>query len=578
MDAILGYLRHAPTATLFLCLAAGYLLGRLRVGQIELGGVCGTLVVALLIGQIGVRVDDGVKEVAFALFIFALGFGAGPQFFANLTIGSWRVALLAFIEVTLAVGLVLGATWLLQLDRGTAGGLLAGAATESAVVGTAGEALARLDLSPDDVNRLQANVATTYSITYLFGLVTIVLFTTQLAPRLLRVNLQEEAAALWARLEGDEGPQPGHTAALPDLVGRLYRIPPRHTHDSHDSRDPDDTRPRTVADIEDASGGGLTVERVRRGTRLLEPTPGLRLHTGDRVLIVGRRDAMVAAAPSLGHEIPAEEGLDLPMESRQIYLNRREVDRLTIADLRARADASVRHGVYIQRVTRGSRAMPALAHTMLHQGDVITLYGAPHDLDRATKALGFKVTPSDKTDLVLLGAGIVCGTLIGGVTIPVGGIPVSLGTGGGCLIAGLLAGWWRARRATGGTLPPAAVTLLKDFGLAAFIAVLGLSAGAHALELITRYGIALPVTGILVSFVPALTSLLVGRYLLHLDVPILLGGIAGQQASTPAISAIVTSAGNSTPLLGYTVTYALANVLLPLAGPLVVNLAGLIAP
>jgi len=154
-----------------------------------------------------------------------------------------------------------------------------------------------------------------------------------------------------------------------------------------------------------------------------------------------------------------------------------------------------------------------------------------------------------------------------------GGIDLTLGTGGGCLLAGLLFGWIRSRYPLIGSLPSAAAQILKDFGLCTFIAAVGLSAGADALRLIREFGIALPLAGIVITLGPALASLFIGRWLLKLEVPMLLGAIAGQQCSTPAISALVGVTGNATPVIGYTITYALSNVLLPLLGPLVVGLA-----
>ncbi len=565
MDPIWDYLRRTPEAALFLCLASGYALGRLRVREIQLGGICGTLIVALLVGQIGVQVDAGVKNVAFALFIFALGFSAGPQFFSNLNANSLRVGVLSIIEVIVATSLVLAATALLHLDRGTAAGLLAGAATESAVVGTAGEAIGRLPLPPDEIERLQANVATTYTITYLFGLITIVLFTTQAAPRLLGISLPDEARKLWTQYAGGDELARDQTPAMPDLVGRLYLIRKDGAIDEDGM---------TVDALEDAMRANITIERIRRGARDLTPFPALRLRAGDRILVVGRREALVAAAPLLGRELPAETGMELALEARRVFITRKDVDGLTVDALRALADKRVRHGVYLQALTRADRAVPLLPHTVLRRGDVVTLYGAPVDLDRATAELGYRITQTDSTDLVLLGFGIVVGMLIGSIVVPVAGVPISLGTGGGALVSGLVLGWLRARRPTSSALPPAAAMLLKDLGLATFIAVLGLSAGPHALDLIRSYGLTLPVVGVLVSLVPALVSLFVGHAVLKLAAPVLIGGIAGQQASTPAISAVLTSAGNSTPLLGYTVTYALSNVFLPLTGPLIVALAG----
>ena len=213
------------------------------------------------------------------------------------------------------------------------------------------------------------------------------------------------------------------------------------------------------------------------------------------------------------------------------------------------------------------------AATELNRGDVLTLVGAKADVLRGARRLGYLLPATLKTDFVYLGLGVLIGMAIGRLSGTFGGVTLALGTGGGCLLSGLLFGWIRSHYPVIGSLPPAAAQILKDFGLATFIAAVGLSAGPDAIKLVREYGLALPVAGILMVLVPGLLSLWIGRMFLKLDAPMLLGAIAGQQCSTPAISALVGVTGNSTPVIGYTITYALSNILLPLMGPVVVGLA-----
>jgi putative transport protein len=214
--------------------------------------------------------------------------------------------------------------------------------------------------------------------------------------------------------------------------------------------------------------------------------------------------------------------------------------------------------------------LPPLPGTVIRTGDVVTLTGAPRDLDRAISVLGRLVPKTDVTDFVYLGLGVTLGILIGRLAVHVGGVPISLGTGGGCLLTGLLFGWLHSRRPTLGNFPPAAAQYAKDLGLATFIAATGLSVGPQAAALIGQYGLLLPLAGILTVFIPATISLFLGHRWLKIDAPVLVGAIAGQQCSTPAGTAVVEKVGNSVPMIGYTVTYALSNVALPLVGPLVV--------
>ncbi|MFJ4289171.1 aspartate-alanine antiporter [Cupriavidus sp. NPDC089707] len=551
-----------PEIALFLALAVGHAIGAIRFGPFQLGGICGTLIAALVIGQSGVKLDDDVKNVAFAVFIFALGFTGGPQFFANVG-REWRIGLLSLVEVFVLLALLAIAVPLLRLDQGTAAGLLAGAATESAVIGTASEAIARLGIPAEQVRVLQTNIVTAYSVTYLFGLVSIVLFTSQLAPWLLRVNLRESAAQLWQKLGGENDMGDAQRSALPLLVGRLLRV--------------ERIAGKTVIDAERTVQLGVTIRRIRRGGDTFRPAPDEILRDGDVILAVGRRDAMVDFARNVGTELPEEPGMDAVQAEQDVLLTRKEVAGLSLARLRQVADVGLARGVYIQRITRMEHRIPTLASTVLRRGDVLTLSGPQEAVQRVVPELGYLVTPTVKTDFVFLGVGVLLGMLLGALSVKVGQADLTLGTGGGCLVSGLAFGWLRARAPVVGSLPSPAAEILKDFGLATFIAAVGLSAGPDAVTLVREYGLILPVAGILVSVVPAAISLAIGHWWLKLETPILLGAVAGQHCSTPTIMALTNTAGNGTPVIGYTITYAISNVLLPLLGPIAVAMAGALA-
>jgi putative transport protein len=552
-------LRSQPEIALFASLALGYFIGSFKIGPIQLGGVCGTLIVALLLGQTGARLAPDLKNIAFALFIFALGFTGGPQFFANIGRG-WRYGLLSIVEIVSVLILIMLAVLVLRLDAGTAAGLLAGAATESAVIGTASEAISKLGFAEAETARLQANIVTAYSVSYLFGLVTIVLFTSQFAPLLLRVNLREEAERVWHKLGGDGALDEGQRMGAPALVGRAFRVGP--------------AAGLSIGTLEQRYGSNLTVEQVDRNGASVPIAPGLLLAADDLVLVAGRREALVAAAAAIGTEVADARFGALPVERVDVVLTRREAHGQSVAQLREQAAPEQGRGVYIAAVTRLETRIPALPGTELNRGDVLTLVGAKADVARGARQLGYVLPPTQKTDFVYLGLGVLAGMAIGHLGGRIGGVSVALGTGGGCLLSGLLFGWIRSRYPLIGSLPSAAAQILKDFGLATFIAAVGLSAGPDAIKLVREYGVALPFVGILMVLIPGLLSLWIGRMFLKLDAPMLLGAIAGQQCSTPAISALVGVTGNSTPVIGYTITYALSNILLPLMGPLVVGLAG----
>ncbi|MBD0707869.1 MULTISPECIES: aspartate-alanine antiporter [unclassified Streptomyces] len=559
----MGVLRDHPELALFLCLAAGYLLGKLRVGPITLGGICGTLIVSLLLGAWSkVVVSDDVKTIFFALFIFSLGYLAGPQFFANLNRESLRFFALCLIEVVCVVGIALGLAKGFDLDVGTAAGILAGAATESAVVGTATEAIGKLsDLTQQQIAQYQGHVATAYTVCYLFGLVTIVIYTSQIMPMMMRIDLREASRALWEKMRGGSGGlDSDEREALPNMVGRTFLV----THADGVS----------VGEVERSLGGRVTVESVKRGSKVLTPPPpDFELTLSDLVLAVGRRAQVIGAWRVIGPETPAVPGLDTPLATTQVSLTDRGAVGKSLDALSKEHPEFASGGVYVTDVLRNDQHLPATPETVVARGDVLTLVGARSGLGRLASKIG-AVVKNDATDFIYLGLGIVCGSLLGQVVVRFGSVPMSLGTGGGCLISGLLFGWFRSRTQTFGAFPPQAATTLKDMGLAIFIACTGLVSGPQAWPLLKEYGALLPFAGIAMVLVPATLSLFVGRKLLRIEKPLLIGAIAGQQCSTPAITSITQVAQSSVPMLGYTVTYTLSNFLLPLTGPLLVGILG----
>lgn len=550
-----------PVIALFISLALGYLIGRLKVGPIQLGGVCGTLFVALALGQLGVRISPDLKDAAFALFIYALGFSAGPQFFANIR-GGWRFGVFSIIEVVCVLLLLAVSITVFRLDVGTAAGLFAGSATESAVLGTASEAISHLPLPADGIEQLQANIATAYSLTYLFGLIAIVIFTTQIAPLILKTDLRKEAQEL-ARKLGSTDDEDDQAEGLPVFVGRAFRAGP--------------AAGPTVGEFEKGRNWTIALERVQRAGEILETPADFLLEADDIVFVRGRRNAVIAVRDRLGDEVPVPQGTSFALTTRDVVLVRKEAFGRQIRQLRQMATPELQRGIFISSVRRMGQHIPALSGTILQQGDIVTLYGPEQAVARAAGELGKALPPGERTDFVFLGLGIVVGLLIGQLNFRVGALELTLGSGGGALLSGLAFGWLNMRNPTRANLPVAAADFAKEFGLAVFIAAIGLSAGPDAIDLVVQYGLILPVLGLLVSFIPAFVSLMVGSKLMKIETPILLGVIAGQHCSTPTISALVSQAGNSIPVIGYTVTYAISNVLLPLMGPVVVAMATVLA-
>jgi len=559
--------QKAPETALFLSLAAGYLIGQINFGKFQLGGVGGSLLAAVVVSQAGVQIDNGVKSVMFAVFIYAVGYDSGPQFFNSLNRRTLReIAMAVFLAVTALVTVIVCAK-VFGLNKGLAAGLAGGALTQSAIIGTAGDAIARLGLPAQETKALQADVAIAYAVTYVFGSLGAIIVCVNILPKFMGQSLKEASIEAEKSLAGGlGGPAPGQISALPPLVGRTYRV-------MLDSAGGAGAAGRTVADIEMDEQDAITIERIRRAGHAIEPQPDMTLEPGDIVLVVGRREVMAGAAAQLGEEVADTDGVSVVMQKRQGVFAMRGVNHWTMRAVRATVDRNMRHGVYVQAVTRAGMPLPVLPETCLEHGDVITFYGSPQDTKRAVEVAGYELPYSDKTDFIYMGVGIVVGLLIGLIVVRVGGIPITLGSGGGCLLAGLVFGWMRGKHPMYGVMPPAASQLLKDFGLAAFVAVVGLNSGLQAVVTVKQSGLTIFLLGVFVTLFPLLLTMLFGRYVLRYDnAAVFAGALSGARSANPAFGGVLDKAESPAPTAAFAVTYALANVLLTLLGPLIVGL------
>ncbi|HAT29650.1 MAG TPA: aspartate-alanine antiporter [Janthinobacterium sp.] len=548
----------APEIALFLSLGLGYYVGKFKLGSFQLGGVAGSLLVAVIVSQVGVHVDPGVKSVLFALFIYAVGYESGPQFFNSLGRQSLKEIALAAVLALSGLATVVVMAKLFALDKGLAAGIAAGGLTQSAIIGTAGDAIAKLGLAADEIKRLQGNVAIGYAVTYVFGSFGAIIVCVNILPRLFGRGIRDDALKAEAGLQsGVPVFGPGQTPATAELVGRLYQL----------------ERGGVALQALEDEHATITIERVKRGEQIIEVSPQLLLQAGDIVLAVGRREAVLATAAHLGREMYAVEGMELTMQRRDLMLSNRAFHNQSVAQIRAATLGGVRHGVFVLQISRMGRPVPMLPDSVVQLGDVVTVYGAEQDVKRVAALVGYIIVDTDKTDFVYLGAGLVVGLLVGLLTAKIGSIPLTLGSGGGALLSGLLFGWYRGKRQSFGAMPGPAVQILKDLGLAGFVVVVGLSSGLQAVQTIRAQGLTIFGIGIVVTILPLILTMLIGRYVLRYDnAAIFAGALSGSRSANPAFGEVLNIAGNTIPTVPFAITYALANVFLTLLGPLIVAL------
>ena len=556
---LVSTLRDNPQLAIFLALAIGYWIGAMKFGSFSLGAVTGTLIAGVLIGQLGIEISSQVKSIFFIMFLFAVGYGVGPQFVRGIASDGAPQALFAAVISVLCLACVYLAAIVAGYGPGFAAGLNAGAQTISASIGVATDALNQVGLTPEQAQAEIDRIPVAYAITYLFGTIGTGWILAFLGPKLLGVDLAAECKRYEAEMSKG-APPGGMQSAWRQFEMRAYRI-------AESGKAVGKTVAQAEAMVPDAR---VFIERLRRDGRIIEFEPDTVLQAGDVVAVSGRREVLVNMLQT-ATEVEDRELLDIPAEAVDVVVTNKTIDRKPLIDL---AKEEFARGVYLTKITRGAMSVdiPVLPQTQVYRGDILRLGGTRAHLDRAVQAIGYADRPTTATDMVYVGLGIVLGGLFGALVFPIGGIPITLSTSGGALIAGIIFGWLRSVHPTFGRVPAPVLWFMNSVGLNVFIAVVGISSGPTFVTGLKEAGFGLFFWGLFATSVPMLLAPYIGKYLFRFDPAINLGCCGGARTSTASVAMVADVAKSSVPMLGYTVPYALGNILLTAWGPVIVLL------
>lgn len=564
MEWVIHLLRQHSELAIFLTIAAGFWIGKIKVGQFSLGIVTSVLLVGVLVGQLDITIEEPVKSVFFLLFLFAIGYKVGPQFFRGLKKdGLPQVG----FAVLMCVGCLV-ITWILALimgyNAGEAAGLLAGAQTISAVIGVADDTINGLNISTEQKNNMINIIPVAYAVTYIYGTAGSAWVLSSLGPKMLGGLEKVKAACkeLEAKMGTSEADEPGFEHARRPVVFRAYTIENNWFGNG-----------KTVEQLESyfiSQGKRLFVERMRHNHTIInEILPGQLLQKGDEVVLSGRREFAIGEEDWIGEEVIDPQLLDFPVEVLPVMIHKKPYANQKLEFIRKQP---FMHGVSVRRIKRAGIDIPVFAQTMVDSGDTLELVGLKKEVETAAKQLGYIDRPTNATDMVFVGIGILIGGVIGALAIHIGGVPISLSTSGGALIAGLVFGWLRSKHPTFGQIPESSLWVLNNVGLNMFIAVVGISAGPSFIQGLKEVGPMLFIIGIIATSLPLLLGLILARYVFHFHPALALGCTAGARTTTAALGAIQEAVGSETPSLGYTVTYAVGNTLLIIWGVVIVLL------
>ena len=567
-------LRQYPEIAIFLTLALGYYFGKFTFKGLGLGSVTATLLAGVLIGQIGITISQPLKATAFLMFLFAVGYGVGPQFVRGVAKDGVPQAIFAAVQCMLCLAAPVIIVKTAGYNLGFAAGLYSGSQTISAAMGLSTDAINRLGLAADETKRLLDAMPVAYAVTYLFGTVGSAIVIALLGPALLRINLPA-ACKDYEDNQGGSKELGGPGTAWRRWEVRAFRVLPGARVIGLRAIEAEALLPQAR----------VFVQRIRRNGVIEEATEDTVLREGDVVAVSGAREAlvsiigerakMVAAVGSretvasvtegVAIEVDDPELLSVPVEGVDVYVTNKEVDGKTLAEL---AELPATRGVFLRKITRGAVAtsIPILPNTKIFRGDIVTVAGRIQDTNAAIKMLGVPDRPSDVADVAFIGAGITVGALIGALVWKVAGVPITLSTAGGALISGLICGWLRSVHPKFGRIPTSTVWFMNSVGLNIFIAIVGISAGPGFVNGLRTQGISLFLWGALATTLPLVLGMFIGKFLFRFHDALLLGIVSGARTTTASLGLVCDIGKSQVPALGYTVTYAIGNTLLTIWG------------
>ena len=548
---IAHYLIANPVISIFVCLALGYLIGKLKIKSFTIGATVGTLLVGLLISLVfkGVgtyQIDGTVKTIFFSLFIFAIGYEVGPSFFASLKSSGLKIIILSLFFAVAAFVVSMALFKAFGIGAGEAGGILAGSLTQSAILGTADSTMKGM-LSGTELKTAESQMAIAYALTYVFGTVGVVVFLKNGAAKLIGVNLTDTVKKKIDQTNFHESSS--DNSVVGNIKARAFCI-----------ENGAEFIGKTIGSVEEQYGDDLTITKIIRKGKKVSLAPDVQLLEGDTVTIIGLLDAVLHfEAPGM-KETDDSEALKLDVIKQEIVLT----NHFSLDVIKHLSE----NGIVISERKRDNNVLSE--DQALKALDHLTLVGPKALIAKVVKKLGYVKDTGTETDVSFISMGLVVGLLIGAISFVVSGIPITLGSGGGALIGGLLFGYYQDKHSNYGLMPKATRWFCKSVGLNLFIAIVGLTSGASFLSALQSMGVKVLLIGVLVTILPHIASVYFGRFVLKLDAVDIIGALCGAGTCTAALNGVVEEYESSIFAVAYTPGYAMGNILLTVLGPLVV--------
>jgi putative transport protein len=565
MDEIFKWFAANPYILLFFVVGGAVLVGKFTFKGYGLGMVAAAIVVGAGISAwastygVKMSLDNFAKSLFYYLFMYGVGLRVGPSFINSLKGDGLKFTVLAVFCSVLGLFGAVALSKLFSLPDGAAGGILAGAMTMSAAIGSAEEAVRQGVFKLADgqtAESVSGMIALSYGLTYIWGTVGIILICKYL-PRWWGIDAKA-AAKKYEEEKGVPNVDDAGLTGYRPLTLRAYRL----TNN--------EVAGRTVGQFL-KQYPQYKVASVMRGEERLGAADDVVLQKGDVVALGGRLEAMTQNMGLLGPEVPDSKALNVPIDQAEILVTNKEMVGKELQDFR-KADFAGQ--VALRNIERGGVSIPIGLSTKVERFDVLYVSGMQSAVSKMGVMFGKIARPSTSTDLMTLALGMILGFLIGAISFPLAGSKVGLGNAGGLLVSGIIVSSVASRLRFFGSTPNAARNILEDLGLVVFIAIVGVNAGAGLISQLTgAVAFYIFLAGFIVTTVPPILVWAIGYHWMKINPAILMGGVAGARSHSGPAREAAKEIGSSVPWIGFPVGYAVSGVLLTVFGYLAMVLS-----
>lgn len=546
IHTIVHFMVNNQIFTLFVCMALGFAIGNYKIGgKFNIGATVGTLIVTLIVGQIGAFPrDEMLGTIFFGAFMFSVGYRIGPQLLVSLRLFGVRIVIASLFWMLVVFFVSWGLFAAFHIGPGIAAGVISGSLTQSATVASSMQTIGSLPVSKAIKATYEAQLPVAYALTYVFGTLGVIIFLRDLAPKILGIKVEDQGPAM-AKKYHFHAKNPNPTWRRTYLVSAGSPLVGK-----------------TIAQFNKWSNYHLIALVDFHGDKMSDHLE-TKIQAGDLVTVIG-----YAVHFDILHGVRGIKEVLTPTNAPQErkFVLGKNFKPVQLAILR-------QHGVFIniQDPISGNEQLI----NQLRPGDVISLTGNTSRTAAILKKMGRWATTDKAINYVLFSLGIGGASLLGIVGLKLNGIPLQLGNGTAALIMGLLMSSWIDRHRDYKSIPETVTTFLQSFGLTLFVGTVGLQSAQAFTGAIRSLGFGVLVVGAVISIAPHLLTLLFGRYVLRMEPLALIGALTGSGTIAAAMSEISQKAGpegGAYYAAAFTPAFVVGNIGITLLGPIFVAL------